>query len=279
MNFNIVSLACVIALVVNGLEAQISDSSASGGLTYFSTTHSNAAGAKTGSATYALRGSIGDQAPAAANSTTYAVAGGFLATLEAASAGPWLTSASARIVGPRSTDLVWLRGARLNLGGAPTVTVSGRAATVVAKSNTDVAIRLPSLPTPGWHEVELKNSGGTTSLERGLGVLPILYTEGAPASNAPFDLIFKGTRGDVVAWALGVSPGPVIPVANFLHGLTINTSFVRVLPTIRISDPSGEFRMSIPPVPFRVAIYIQAMFVTSNRDYTPGSFSNMLRFK
>ena len=272
-----ISLALVAGLGSN-LAAQIhTDNSGSSSVSYFSESKSDADGGQAQSTTYRVTAAIGQIDPGVRTSATYRLDGGFAGTLGVTATGPWLTSAAPHFVTPRTTNLVWLSGTRLNVG-VTTVTVSTKPATVVAKSATDMAIRMPALPTPGWHEIKLTNSSGTTSLERGIGVLPMMFTEGAAASNSPFDLVFKGSKGDSVVWALGFGPGPVIPLGNYLHGLTINTSFVRILPTLAITANSGEFRLPVPPVPFVFTIYSQGLFLSANPGYSPGSFSNMVSF-
>ncbi len=268
-----------VVLALGSLSAQtVTGNSGSASVHYFSESRTSADGGSSGSTTYALTSTIGDDEVSRSNSPTYFLSGGFVSTIDVKTGGPWITSATPHFVTPRNSNLIWLTGTRLVIGGAPTVTVSGKAATVVAKSNTDVAVRIPPLLVPGWYGVELSNSGGKSSLERGFGVLPIIYTEGAAAPSTPFDLVFKGTKGDQVIWALGFSPSAPVKIGNYLHGFTMASGFFRVLPTILITANSGEFRLSIPPVPFNVPIYVQGLFVTSNPSYSPGSFSNRLNF-
>lgn len=252
------------------------DGSASSSVTYFSESKTVADGGLANSATYALTATIGQPAPGDVGSTTYALTGGFVGTLDATSSEPWLTAANPAYVMPRSNDLLWLSGARLNLG-LPSVVVSGRPVTVVASSATDVAIRLPALPDPGWHSITLSNTAGTTTIERGVGVLPLMYTDGAPASEVEFDIVFRGTKGDVVVWAMGVNPGTKLPIGPYLYGLTIDASFVRILPAMLITANSGEVRFSVPAVPITITFYLQGLFLTNNPGYAPGSFSNLLK--
>lgn len=275
-----VSLALALGLVANQASGQtFTDNSGSSSVNYFSASKSDADGGSAGSTTYRVAAEIGQLDPAVRTSSTYRLAGGLGATLGVRTTGPWVTSAVPRFHTPRSTNLVWLSGQRLASSGAGTsVTVGGKPAAIVAQSPTDVAIRMPNLPDPGYHEVKISNRLGTTHLERGVGVLPMMFTEGAAASNAPFTLVFKGTKGDSIIWALGFGPGPKLPLGGFLHGLTLNTSFFRVLPTLGIPDNSGELRLPIPPVPFVFTIYAQGLFLTANPGYSPGSFSNMLSF-
>ena len=136
----------------------------------------------------------------------------------------------------------------VDIGGAPQVTVSGRAAPVVAQSGTDVAIRPPLLSDPGWHRIELTTTVGTTTLERGIGVMPILFTEGAAAENEPFDLVFEGTRNDMVVFSLGFSEIALIVGAVSLRADHQSAAADPYLQMFQITDPSGEFRKPIPPV-------------------------------
>jgi hypothetical protein len=82
----------------------------------------------------------------------------------------------------------------------------------------------------------------------------------------------------MIVWALGFAPGPKFKLDNFLYGLTINPSPIRLLPGFAITDSSGEFRLAIPPVPFCVTLYTQALFLSKNPGYSPGSFSNRVSF-
>jgi hypothetical protein len=277
---SILQAAAVLGLgLATGLPAQtFTDSSGSSSVTYFTESRSDSDGGTATSATYALTATIGQADPSNASSATYLLAGGFPGTLDATSTEPWLTAAQPQFVMPRSTDLVWLSGARLDLG-TPTVDLSGRAATLVAQSGSDVAVRLPSLPAPGFHEIALHNAAGTTSLERGIGVLPMLFTEGAAASDTSFDLVFKGTKGDMIIWAVSRGPGQLFGFSPYLHGLTIDLTVFRVLDSLLITKDSGELRFSVPPVPFQFPAYFQALFLTSNPGYAPGSFSNVLSFQ
>ena len=187
-----------------------------------------------------------------------------------------MTAAQPVFVTPRSREVVWLSGARL-FPGAPTVAVSGRAASVVAQSPTDVAVRLPNLPEPGWHQITLRNSSGETSLERGIGVLPMLFTDRGPAANIPFTVVFKGTRGDTILWVVGRSPAPLFQFGSYLHGLEVGLATGKVLPAMAISSNSGELRIALPAGPLQSPLYVQGLFLTSNPGYTPGSFSNVLQ--
>lgn len=280
-SMHLLPLTVVATLVSMGtVRAQVDrgSSGAAGGL-FFSESSAHVDGGNAQSTTFKLAATVGDPIQTGrASSTNFDVEGGFLGTLSASGTSPWVTFCLPNFVSPLSQLIVWLSGTRLDIGGSPTVTVGGQAATVLSRSPTALAVRLPSLKVPGFQPIVVQNSGGSSTLSQGVGVLPMIFTEGAAASNKDFDLIFKGTQGDSIVWALGVNEGPPISIGNFLHGLTINPSFVRVLPTMQIASPTGELRLPIPGVPFNFTIYVQALFVTTNPGYAPGSFSNLLRF-
>lgn len=273
--------AAAVTLVSTGtLDAQVDrgSSGAAGGL-YFSESSAHVDGGSAQSTTYKMAATIGAPILAGrANSTNFGVEGSFLGTLSASGSHPWVTSCLPNFVTPLSQLTVWLSGTRLDIGGTPIVTVGGKTATILSRSPTALAVRLPSLSVPGFQPIVVQNTSGSSTLPRGVGVLPMIFTEGAPASNKGFDLIFKGTQTDTIIWALGVNEGPPIPISNFLHGLTINASFVRILPTMQITSPTGELRLPIPAVPFNFKIYVQGLFVSTNPGYAPGSFSNLISF-
>jgi len=271
------SLAALAGMGGDLVAQTFTDNSGSSSITYFSESKSDADGGLAQSFTYRLAAAIGQIDPGVRTSTTYRFEGGFTATIPVVTKGPWVTTAFPGFVTPLTTNIVWLSGTRLNVG-TTIVTVSGKPATVVAVSATDVAIQMPTLPTPGWHEVKLTTANGSTSLERGIGVLPIMFADGAAASNKRFDLVFKGTKGDVIIWALGFTPSPPIQLGPFLHGLTIAGGFIRVLPSLAITEDSGELRLPVPPVPFITTVHSQGLFLTSNPGYSPGSFSNRVSF-
>lgn len=265
-------------LAVTAPPAQnITAGAGSGGVRFFSESRSGADGGRANSTTFALTATLGRVAVGEASSANYAFVGGFPGTVEATTPAPWLAAATPRFITPRSQDLVWLSGARL-YPDAPIVSVAGRAATVVAQSPADVAVRMPVLSEPGWHEIRLRNLGGETVIERGIGVLPLVYTEGAPASNTAFDLVFKGTKGDMVVWVLGQRSAPKFTFGAYLHGLTVDVSVGRVLDTLSIRSNTGELRLSVPPTPYPSPLFVQGLFLSNNPGYSPGSFSNLLEF-
>lgn len=277
-----VPLAVAAGLTASfALPAQtVTDSSGSSSPNYFSESKASADGGAAQSVTYALTATVGQGEPADASSATYSLVGGFIGTLDAVSTEPWLTAARPILNKPRNPKLVWLSGSRLDLANVPTVMISGTPATIVAKSQTDVAIQLPSFLDPGWHEITYTNGGGTTSLERGLGILPMIYTDRAPAAEKAFDIVFKGTPNDFVFWAVAFQPGPKFPIGQYLHGITLSATFFRVLTPFTIPANTDEVRFSVPPTVFGIDVYVQGLFLNMNPNsgYDPGSFTNMLKF-
>ena len=124
----------------------------------------------------------------------------------------------------------------------------------------------------------LSTSSGTTTLPRGVGVLPMVYVEPPPARRRGFDLVFHGSRGDQVLWAVGIAPAAApLPISGMHYGLAIDPAVLLVLPGATILDPSGQWRLPFPATDTPVSVYLQALFVSSDPAYAPGAFSNLLR--
>ena len=104
----------------------------------------------------------------------------------------------------------------------------------------------------------------------------MMYTEGAPGSNVPFDMVFRGTKGDKVFWAIGITAGPPVVVPGYVYGLRVGTAPVFLVSTMSITRADGEARISFPATPYPIQIFVQGLFMSTNPSYAPGSFSNLL---
>ena len=251
---------------------------------FFLSATARAAGGSSASTGFSMTASFGAAAAKPAGSAGYRLVGGFTAGLDAPVTGrPWLAGALPRITTPRSGALVTLSGTELN-GTAFSVKIGGQNATVLSRSENEVQVRLPFQPVPGFQPVTVSNgtvSNGTVSstLPDAIGVLPLVTTDEAPAPNRAFDIVFKGSPGDAVSWCYGMNPIIPLGIPGYLHGLALSPSSYVVMPGFSILDPSGEFRVPVPPLSYPVGtIYAQAFFFTSNAGYAPGAFSNLLRF-
>lgn len=248
--------------------------------TWFSPAGEQAPGGSCQSTTYHLTAALGAGAVARpAGSSTYRLAGGFVANLGVATSGkPWLVGVTPLFATLRGQAALTLSGTELDLGSLPTIKIGGQTAVVGTRTKHAITTTLPIQPAPGWQPVEVSNSSGTTILPQGIGVLPMVMADPAAASDVAFDLVFKGTKGDLVYWAIGAAQVAPIPVSGIFYGLGLHPSTYVVVAGFNITDNSGEARLPMPPTPYTTGtIFIQALFSGTNPGYAPASFSNVLR--
>lgn len=237
----------------------------------------DANGGAANSANFDLVGSLGTGVGGSrTTSTSFVLESGTFAALDTKRAGrPWASGVQPCFFPLRSAAALRVTGTELDLQGRPSVTIGGRPAAVVGNPTThEVQVQAPILTEPGWHTVTLTTPAGTTVLPRGVGVLPMVFADPAFANNKAFELVFKGTQGDAITWALGVKTIAPINLGGIHHALRVDP--LVVLGGFAIADPSGELRLRIPATPVRVAFYAQAVFASRNPGYAPAAFSNLL---
>lgn len=235
-------------------------------------------GGRAFSSKHVLHASFGDGMVASRAFTgNHVLTGGFNASLDAATTGkPWLSTVSPRYTALRSGVNVTIVGTELNLG--TTVSIGGQTATIQSKAKDRITVRLPDQPIPGWQPVTVNSTSGNHTLAEGIGILPLIETDPAPASDVPFGFVFRGSQSDTIIWALGLAPISPIPLGGFGYGFGLNPGLMLVMPGFGIADPSGVFRMSLPATTYPTAsIYVQALFAGNNPGYAPGAFSNIVR--
>ena len=130
-----------------------------------------------------------------------------------------------------------------------------------------------------FRAVSVTHRGATSELPNAIGILPMLYTSRAPAPKVGFDLVMKGTQGDLMILVVAGASTPPVVLPGFLHGLEVNTAVLLPLIVGAILAPSGELRLPIPAFDYTGPAYVQALFVGNNPGYAPGSFSNVLTFR
>jgi len=249
--------------------------------TYFLPGSEAASGGACGSTTYKLEASFGDGVVATrAVSSNFRLDGGFNAVLDATVGGrPWLTGVMP-LYGPLLGGTAHtLHGTELHLGPATNVTVGGKAATVLARTNHEVRVTLPPQPAPGWQPVTVTNAGGTDLMPRGLGVLPLLEKAHAVASGQPFRLSYRGTMGDLFFLAAAGSKFPFpIAIPPYHHGFQLNLgALLAFLGPFPVTDPSGVFHLDFPGIPIAAPIHVQLLVLPIGKPgYEPGSFTNVI---
>jgi hypothetical protein len=125
--------------------------------------------------------------------------------------------------------------------------------------------------------VSVTNSLGFSGVTRSVAVLPCIESDPAPAPNTAFDIVFRGTRGDVAVLVIGIQPSFSIPLPPLLHGLAIDPGVLLILSGFAIPGADGVFRLGLPPTNYAGPLYLQAVFFSTNPGYAPGSFSNVVQ--
>jgi hypothetical protein len=270
--------ASIVSAFVLAAVLPLAAQSASG-LTHFLVA-SDSAGGSAQSFVHRLTGTFASGVPAArATSTGYVLLGGFPAAIESTVTGaPWLTGV-APAFGPLlgGTALV-LHGTELNLGGVPQITIGGVPALTGARTNATIQTTLPAQPRPGYQAVTVQNGNGTTTLPKGIGVLPMIDFPVAHQSNVPLGLRYRGAQGDqiVLVLSLGTIAAP-IPFAPFHHGLEVDLFTMLVLPPLPVTAPDGLLVVGLPAAAPAVPIFFQAFSLTQGPGWFPGSFTNVAR--
>jgi hypothetical protein len=237
-------------------------------------------GGTTQSATHRLTGSFSTGVPAArALSAGFVLLGGFPAAVDAPPTGrPWLTGVLPQFATLRGGAALALHGTELNLGAPPALTIGGRPAVLLARSNDRLTTTLPEQPEPGWRAVEASSSLGTTTLPRGIGVLPMLDFPDAPAPGAGSLLELRARQGDTVAFLAALGRFPTLPLPPFHHGLQLDLGTLFVLPPFPVTDPQGRLTLATPANHGPARIFVQAVVLSTDPGYVPGSFTNVVEF-
>lgn len=266
---------------VLGLAAPLA-AQASSSQSYFQTSTEHADGGQSQSPIYAMRSVTGPTLvpePCSA-SATYVVEGGFTATLDATYIGrPWSTGVSPLYVGPAAGPTITIHGTELDLGAVPTVTIGGINATVQTRSIDNLTVTLPAQPEPGFQPVEITNGLGTTRVDGGIGILPILDTVCPVNSQTRIGMEYIGSPGDTAVLLLGVAPAAVgFPVLNFGYSLQIDPGFLLASAPF-VAGPDGRVFFDLPPTNLADFVVLQTLtYITVNPSYPNGSFSNLLDF-
>jgi hypothetical protein len=269
------SLALAGLWLAGDLAAQSASSAA-----FFLATGETAAGGSCQSFVHKLTGTLGCGAPAQrAVSPAFVLLGGFTAGAEAPVTGrPWLAGVAPRFSPMGGGAALTLHGTELDLGPTPAVTIGGQAAVAGARTRDAIQTVLPPQPAPGYLDVVVANLHGTTTLPRGIGILPLVEKVQPARDFEPFDLLYRGTQGDLIVWCVAASaPALGIRLPGFGHAYELDPFNPIILPVTVATDPLGEFRLGVPPVSLAGPIFVQCLAVSFNPGYAPGSFTNFIR--
>jgi len=240
-------------------------------------------GGEMNSPNFVLRASLGSGVVAdpGSASTNNVFAGGFPAMTNAALSGsPIVTGVEPFFVPQRGAKTAVLHGADLTSAGATNVVIGGQLAAVQSRTNSEIRVTLPDLLVPGFQPVTLVNPVlGTTQVQTDVGVLPMLYNREPLNPATPIALRFRGTAGDFMMLTMGFAsvstPMPVLP--EYGYGLLLDPGQIGSSVFLGVTDPSGEVQIPGPALPATGTLYVQALVLSSNPGYAPGSWTNVVR--
>jgi IPT/TIG domain len=242
--------------------------------------HSLGGGGRAISTKFELVGAFGPSSKGVApKGSKFALGAGFAAGLDVSiGSTPVVSTVLPRHPTMRGREALTIHGANLDAGTAPVLKIGGQPATILTRSKDKITARLPIQPAPGWRAVQLRSSLGTAALPRAVGALPMLESRPAAASGVPFAIAFRGTKGDVILWALGIGESAPVALPGIHYGLALNPAVLLILPGLSITSARGEFVLPFAATTYPTGtLFVQAVFSTSNPGYGPAAFSNVLR--
>ena len=229
------------------------------------------------SSNYVVVTTLGALGPGTQASKSYRILGGYPAMLDVSPMGrPWITAVRPETITTNGGANIEIFGANLHLGSAPTIRIGDKQAHPQSRSARRIVARQAALAKVGRQRVSMSNSLGSTAVESGLAVLPLVESEPPAAPLRPFSLAFRGHGGDLVVVLLGIEGSFSLPIQPFLHGLSLVPASLIVLHGLVITAPDGVARLPFPALNYVRPIHVQALFLSANQGYRPGSFSNVL---
>ncbi|MFN3242375.1 MAG: hypothetical protein ACE37K_12775 [Planctomycetota bacterium] len=273
----IATLAALL-LAAPTLTAQHKEPGQSSSQTYYMVSTEFGSAEAATSLLYQLQGSQGSgvvNEPHAV-SQTYQMRGAFYGASTAPVLGqPRLTAARPFFVRRINNGQLSLTGTELWLGPTPTITVGGQNATVITRTVDEIVVSLPDQPEPGFQPVTFSNPVGTTTLEEGVGVLPMLQRREPLNGVDPNYLRIDTLPNNVVLLALATDLGPGIQTLNFGFQLLLDPSSVFFTNAYFVADPDGRTIIPLPPFPPGM-LHAQVLDVTADPDDFPGSWTNVV---
>jgi len=273
-------LACAIALLAAPLKSQRDGGGSASSSTFLLPSSVLGGGGPSASKTYKLTASFGSGVTANASAShTFKLLGGFCATLEAKLAlSPWVTAVSPLYAPLKGGTKFQVNGSNLHLGASTSVQVGTQHAVVSTRGRAFVRATTPAQSTPGWHDVRVTAGGNSSTLPRAMGVLPMLDLERPAIPGVPFDVSFRGSKGDAVVWMLsGGSASHAFTLPGFGHKFDLDIFTVMIITTMPILSPDGTASLPLPGVLWTRPIRLQGLVLTLNPGYAPGSFTNVVQ--
>lgn len=211
-------------------------------------------------------------------SNAYASGGGLLGSLQVSFVGlPWVTGVSPRFIKPSGNQNIFLHGSQLSAGAQPSVEVGGLAATVVARSGDQLEASVPAQSVPGYKSVALTTTSGSSRIEAGIGVLPMIDTPEVLNGWDANALRFHVSQGDFLIFGLASQLSSVgIQFEGWNYRLMLDPNDIVLTDSYFVADPEGKLTLTIPPFFASGVVHCQALVITNEPSYAPASFTNVL---
>jgi len=270
------AVALLSALPAGRLTAQAASSP-----TYFLPAAEVGDGGASASTNFQLTATLGSgPAEEQADSSNFRLLGGLNAATDAPTTGrPWLTGVVPRFGPFLGGTIHTAHGTELDLGAATSVQTGGRIAAVMSRARDQVKLTLATQAAPGWQTVRVTNGGGTATLPRGIGILPMADKPQPILSGKPFRITYRGTQGDLFYLAIAGGKLPfAFAVPPYHHGLELNPALlIDVIGPFPVTAPNGEFHFDFPGIPLPRPLFVQMLGLpTSNPGYAPGCLTNAM---
>ena len=153
------------------------------------------------------------------------------------------------------------------------MTIGGQFATTVVRTVSQMIVTVPNQPVPGFQPVVFSNSAGTTELPEGVGVLPMIEKREPLNGVDPNYIRIHTLPNDIVLLVLGGALGPGLQILDFGYQLLLDPGQVIFTDAFFVADPDGKTTIPIPPFPSGL-VFVQALSITADPSYTPGSWTN-----
>lgn len=190
---------------------------------------------------------------------------------------PWVTGVTPRFVKPSGAPTIQLRGSQLAAGSNPVVEIGDAVATVISRAGDQVSATVPTLAVPGYKSVTLTTSTGSSRLDSGIGVLPMIDTPEPLNGWDPNALRFHVSQGDFLIFGLGMTLSTVgLQFEDWKYRLMLDPNDIVLTNAYFVSDPEGKLTLAIPPFFASGVVHCQALVITNDPSYAPASFTNVL---
>lgn len=268
-------------LLLAPLAGQNQFSGSASSQTYFVSSLEFASGTEATTPIYKVRPTLGSGVVpyVGAESATYVFTGGFPASLDSPVLGrPWLTAVTPFFVPQFGNPTLRLQGTEMQMGSNPSVTIGTQPAPVGGRTVHETFVTLPTQLTPGFQPVVLTNELGTTRLEEGVGVLPMLIRREPLNEVTPVTVRYQGSLGDLVVLGFGggLTNTPFV-LAGYHHALFLDIGQLFTTVVLVVGSPDGTLTLNGAPLPFTGLLYLQALALSANPGYAPGSWTNPIR--